>query len=139
MNLFNLLKKHEGLRLFPYKDTTNNWTIGIGRNLSTRGITEEEACILFTHDVEISRQELSRFRWFDKLDSIRQDALIDMVYNIGLTKFKEFNRLIAALENCKFDNAAFEMLDSLWATQVGQRAKELAFMIETGNYPDNLD
>ena len=37
------LKVHEGLRLKPYKDTVGKWTIGIGRNLEDKGITEQEA------------------------------------------------------------------------------------------------
>ena len=34
-----------------------------------------------------------------------------------------------------YREAAFEMLDSDWANQVGDRAAELALMMESGEYP----
>jgi lysozyme len=36
---------HEGLRLKPYRCSSNKLTIGIGRNIEDVGITEEEAMV----------------------------------------------------------------------------------------------
>jgi len=53
-SLEELLVHHEGLRLKPYLDTSGKWTIGVGRNLSDSGISEEEAFYLLRSLAEIS-------------------------------------------------------------------------------------
>ena len=45
-------RKHEGLRLYPYNCSEGKLTLGIGRNLDDRGITEEEALYLLNNDIE---------------------------------------------------------------------------------------
>ena len=42
MNLTELLKKHEGIRSKPYKDTVGKITIGVGRNLDDVGLSNDE-------------------------------------------------------------------------------------------------
>ena len=39
----HLIKKHEGLSLKPYKCTAGKLTIGYGRNIEDKGISQEEA------------------------------------------------------------------------------------------------
>ena len=49
--LIDQLIEHESLELFPYKCTADRWTLGVGRNISDKGITREEALYLLNNDV----------------------------------------------------------------------------------------
>lgn len=126
------LTKHEGLRLFPYFDSVDKLTIGIGRNISDRGISSTTANQMLDEDIDRCIEELFAYSWFNCLNDARQRALIDMVFNLGLTKFLTFKNLIAALDAGNYDEAAHHMIDSHWATQVGVRANTLANMVKNG-------
>jgi lysozyme len=130
-----MLVRHEGLRLRVYQDPLGIWTIGVGRNLEDKGITEGEALMLLEHDIEECRSDANlRFKWFVALEPARQDCLINMIFNVGMSRFLGFKKLIAALEALDFEAAAKEMEDSRWAAQVKGRAVELAQMMRSGKY-----
>lgn len=139
MNLISMLVEDEGIELKPYKDTLGNWTIGVGRNLDDNGITYAEAMLLLQNDIARSTKEAEGFWWYDQLDPVRRDVVVMMIFNMGLPTFKGFRRMIKALGDGAFSVAAHEMLDSHWAEQVGNRAKRLAQMMGTGQYPDEDD
>lgn len=125
---------HEGLRLKPYTDTVGKLTIGIGRNLSDRGITEAEARAMLDADIDLSTQELTEsFGWFAGLDVTRQRVLIDMHVNLGLYRLRRFSLMLAAIGRKDYTAAAQEMLASKWRTQVGRRALTLAQMMKDGD------
>lgn len=134
--LQKMLLRHEGLRLKPYKDTVGKLTIGVGRNLDDRGITEAEAMLLLSNDIVDAQVDAKTFAWFAQLDSVRQDVIVDMIFNMGLARFSGFRKMIAALENANYPEAADQMLDSKWARQVGLRASELSQMMRTGMYKE---
>lgn len=124
--LFEMLKKHEGYRLKPYTDTEGYLTIGIGRNLSTQGISALEAELMCLNDIgEAQKQIRSHFPWFDKLSLPRQRALLDMSF-MGIGKMMQFDKMIEAIVNGDYYTASMEMLHSKWAKQVGVRAMDLA-------------
>jgi lysozyme len=127
------LVKHEGLRLTPYRCTAGKLTIGVGRNLEDRGISEDEAAMLLDNDIMSVWKELSRvLPGFTSLDDTRQHVLMDMCFNLGTAGLLKFKAMLAAVEARDFDRAAAEMLDSAWARQVGKRAQTLAQMMKTG-------
>jgi lysozyme len=127
------LIRHEGLRLKPYRDTRNKLTIGIGRNLEDVGITREEALMLLDNDIARVRREVElAFPWFSRLIPARKDVVLNMVFNLGLSRFRRFRKAIAAIRARDWEQAAREMLASLWARQVGRRARELAEMMRRG-------
>lgn len=130
--LREMLIRHEGLRLKPYKCTAGKLTIGVGRNLDDVGITEMEAMQMLNADISrVERECVDHLPWFKSISVRRQDVILSMVFNLGMTRFKEFKRFIAAVERGKFDVAADEMLASKWAGQVGPRATELAQMMRS--------
>ncbi len=134
--LQEMLIRHEGLRLKPYRDTVGKLTIGVGRNLDDMGITREEALMLLDHDIVWVRREVARaFPWFADLNPVRKNVVLNMVFNIGLPRFRQFKKTIAAIRAKNWERAAREMLDSRWARQVGRRARELAAMMKSGKYP----
>lgn len=129
-----LLARHEGYSQFVYTDTTNHLTIGIGRNLSDRGISTSEAYYLLEEDILYFSAKLNyHLKFFHELDENRQIAIIDMCFNLGLQGLLGFKNMILALEAKDYERAAQEMLQSKWADQVGDRAKDLASIIRTGN------
>ena len=155
-DLVNKLITHEGLRLQVYKDTLGIDTIGIGRNLKDRGITDEElewmdipsidtvyehgiteadAMYLAQNDVQIVEEELVRAHpCVEELDAVRQLILIDMAFNMGVPRLSKFKKMWAAIHENKFDVAAKEMLDSRWATQVKSRSTKLAHAMHHGEF-----
>lgn len=136
--LHEMLIRHEGLRLKPYRDAKNKLTIGVGRNLDDAGITREEALMLLNNDIATVRREVERaLPWVSRLNPVRKDVILDMVFNLGLPRFRRFKKTIAAIKAEDWEKAAREMLDSQWAKQVGKRAKELSAMMKRGQYEVN--
>ena len=151
---------HEGLRLEPYLCPAGYWTIGVGRNLETKGltgfeqvyifgrdsmsrlevierlkeqgITTEQAMWLLANDISECIKDLKTFTWFDQLDDVRAKVVIDMRFNLGAAEFRKFRKMIAALERDDYDTAADEMVNSAWYHQVGTRARRLVKMMRTG-------
>ena len=133
-----LVRRHEGLRLRVYDDATGleirpgtivrgRPTIGWGRNLLDPGITEAEADAMLEADLRRAQSTAEAFAgdawaW---LDDRRRAAVIDMAFNLG-GRLMSFRRFRAALLRGDYPTAAREMLDSLWARQVGRRAETLA-------------
>ena len=125
-----LVKRHEGLRLKPYRDSVGKLTIGYGRNLEDVGISEGEAEVLLQNDlrraVEVAVHCCADHGvLFEALPGEAKAVLVDMAFNLGY-RLGEFRRMFAALARKDYEEAAREMLDSRWARQVGGRARELA-------------
>lgn len=133
--LHSIIIQHEGLRLKPYKDTVGKLTIGVGRNLDDRGISENEALFLLENDLYDCKIQLSKYSWYMNLDTIRQGVLIELTFNIGISKVLSFKNMIEALKISDYVNASKELLDSLWAQQVGpNRSNNMANRLLTGQY-----
>ena len=151
---------HEGLRLEVYKCPADYWTVGVGRNLEGKpltdaeqqyvlgcgglrpeqviailrecGISKDDALFLLSNDIDDAVTDLRNFDWFEDLDPVRKKVVIDMRYNLGPTRFRQFRRMIAALAVGDYKVASWEMQDSAWYHQVGNRSKRLVKMMATG-------
>lgn len=131
--LMDQLHRHEGLRLHPYRCTAGKLTIGIGRNLEDVGITAVEADVLLANDLIRVVEDLRRnYSAFDRLDNVRKFVLIDMCFNLGISRLRMFKKMFAAIDEQDWTLAAAEMVDSRWCSQVGERCKTLKLMMETG-------
>lgn len=121
------LRRDEGERLKPYRDTVGKLTIGVGRNLDDRGITAEESAYLLGNDIAETIAELDAACpwWRSQPEPVRR-GMANMMFNLGRSRFLGFRNMLAALERGDYDRAAREALDSLWATQVGSRAGRIA-------------
>jgi lysozyme len=115
-------------------DTLGVPTVGVGRNLRTKGITSAEAFYLLDHDIDDTLHDLATFSWFGHLDVVRQRALADMRFNLGPSRFSAFTQMLHAVAIGDYEQAAQQMLQSQWATQVKGRATELAEMMRTGEH-----
>ena len=131
-SLIRWIKRCEGFSTRLYKDTDGKLTIGWGRNLQDRGISVDEAGFMFTNDLARTISELEPFSWFNTQPDNVKNALINMNFNLGITRLLEFDKMIAALENNNYSLAAREALNSEWAAEVGLRAKDIALMMREG-------
>jgi lysozyme len=132
------IKLNEGIRKTAYQDTLGNWTIGVGHLIK---LPDEEYLIdAKLNDLEVDQifitdlnQAIDDARKFIDADSIPDEAfevVVDMAFNLGLPKLLKFKNFQQALKEKDFVKASEEMLDSLWAKQVPNRANELALMME---------
>lgn len=136
------LKDDEGFRLTMYKCTAGKCTVGWGHNLDTP-ISQAAADMILADDIKHVEQALSQYDWYKRLctpsNRARQDAIINLAFNVGIAGLLNFKRMIRALSDprrTRYDIAAYELLDSKYAYQVQARAIRLAHMLRTGEYVD---
>jgi len=136
--LIEMLKVHEGVELYAYKCSENKTTIGVGRNVDKAGglgLSDDEVDYLLQNDIDRVILELdSEYDWFSDLDDVRQDAMIDISFNLGQTRLRAFKKALSAMSEGDWDEAANQFMDSRWSEQVGIRAKNLTEMIRIGAY-----
>jgi len=126
----DMLIRHEGTSPTPYIDSLGVQTIGIGHNLH-KPLSHAAIMQIFKDDLADARNDcLHAFPWFADLTEARQWVIINMCYNLGLTKLLGFHKFLGAVERGEYETAAVEMLDSLWAKQVKKRARELAALMQ---------
>jgi len=133
-----MLRRHEGAETHAYRCSERKMTIGVGRNIDKHGglgLADDEIDYLLQNDIDRVFSELdNEYEWFADLDDTRQDAMVDIAFNLGSTKLRSFKNALTAMEVGDWNMAAEEWLDSRWARQVKGRATELAGMIRTGQY-----
>lgn len=126
----NYIANHEGCQLKLYYCTAGKASIGIGRNLDDRGISQDEAQLMFTNDLNLALSDLIRiFSDFTKLPDNAQIVLMDMMFQLGLPKFCKFSKMIDHIKHKNWKGAADELLDSIYAKQVPKRANENAELL----------
>jgi len=128
------IKLGEGCKLKAYQDSEGIWTIGYGRNLQELTISLWQAEEWLEEDIEKAFEEALKFEEFECFDNNkrREDVLVEMVFNMGAPRVREFKKMLAAIRSRRWDDAAAEMLDSKWAKQVGNRAIRLANKMRAG-------
>lgn len=135
MTLLEQLKRDEGCRLMPYRDSLGFLTIGYGRCLDRVGISQDEADLLLAHDAKVAEDAVAvNLIGLDHLDEARHAVLVNMTFNLGIGGLLQFRRFLAAVRAGDWPRAANEMRGSRWAEQVGPRAQRLATQMETGEW-----
>jgi lysozyme len=132
-DIYSQLRRDEGVRPFPYTDTAGKLTIGVGRNLTDDGLSNDEIEYLLDADVDKAGRNLrTRLPWLTNLDVVRQGVLLNMCFNLGFSKLEEFSKFLAACAQGDWATAAEEMKNSAWAREVGDRAVRLEEQMRTG-------
>ena len=133
--LIEMLKQQEGYSRKVYQCTEGFNTIGYGRNVDTNGIDEEEADYLLRRDVVKCQNILvDKIDFWGELNQSSRDALTNMAFQLGINGLLKFKNMLALLANGDYFGASREALDSRWARQTPNRAKQVAEMIATGEY-----
>jgi lysozyme len=142
-NLIDQLRRDEGEVLHVYLDSLGIRTAGVGHNLEAHGIglpvgspiTQQQSDFWLEQDAEAACDSLhNRLGWTDALDDIRRGALQNMCFNLGINRLLQFHHFLGYMESGDYDSASTEMLNSLWAKQVGPRAKRLSLQISSGEW-----
>jgi lysozyme len=135
MDIFEQLKRDEGSRFKPYRDSRGKLTIGIGRNLDDVGLFQKEIEFLLANDVAFAEAGVNvNLPWSAQLDEPRRMVLVNMCFNMGVTKLLGFVHFLASAKAGEYAKAAEEMLNSAWALQVGPRAIRLSKQMESGEW-----
>ena len=123
------IKEYEGLSNVLYKCTSNKVSIGYGRNLEDVGISKDEAEYLLKNDIDIALDEVSEHFDMPNLPEPAQIVLVDMCFNMGISRLLNFRNMIKAMEEDDWDKAADELLDSKYAAQTKRRARMNASLL----------
>ncbi len=130
--LIKSVKKHEGLRLKPYRCTAGKLTIGYGRNLEDTGISKNAAEILLVKDLERVQTKLLKKINYDKYPSHVQNVLLEMGFQLGVPGLLKFKKTLQLIDNGDYIGASKEMLNSKWAKQTPKRANTLSKLMKEG-------
>lgn len=133
VDLQDRLINHEGLRTLPYKDQFGNLTIGVGRNLSSNGISHDEAIYMLQNDIHRVQQEVAHaMPWVLGMDDQRASVLYELCFWIGINGLLEFKNMITAVRDQRYADAAMALRNSLLHQQIPGRTDELADILESG-------
>lgn len=129
--------QHEGCKLKKYRDTEKNWTIYIGHLCKPREVylgTKEDAMTYLKEDIEVAKNDLATvFPNYQAFSTVRQDCLVELLFNLGRPRFKTFVHMIHAINIGHWEDAADELKNSKWYGQVGpRRGDELIEMLREG-------
>ena len=118
-----MLIRHEGTMCTLYQCTEDKWTIGVGRNLTDRGITEDESMYLLDNDIKRVMNQLDEY-WtvWRSFPEKGQMVCLDMCFQMGIKGFMGFRRTRALMEMGMWLEASEELLDSKYAIQVPVRS-----------------
>ena len=129
-DLLESIKKHEGFVEHVYEDSLGIPTIGYGFAIKDLVLDEDIAEEILIRKLEkLKRNANSRFRWLEDMPVVIQEVILNMCYQLGVTGVSKFRRAISAFQEGDWDEAANEMLDSLWARQTPNRATELSNIV----------
>ncbi len=127
MSLLEGIKKREGFRSSVYQCTEGYDTIGYGFAIKDLELDEDIADLILIRKLEkLQKRISSTFSWFFDSPEKAKDVVTEMCYQLGVSGFSKFKKTIYYLETAQYQEASIEMLDSLWAKQTPNRAKELS-------------
>lgn len=136
--LLQRLQLDEGCRLKMYQDSLGYWTIGYGHLLDPRRggrISQNVANLMLEEDTDQTLSQISVYAWFGSQDDVRQAALADMAFNLGLEGLLHFPHFLGFMQKKDYVNAVGELKGTPWHDQVGPRADRIMSMITTGEWP----
>ena len=121
------IKKHEGFEPKVYKCTEGYDTIGYGFAIKDLIIDKDVADLILMKKLHKMLERITvAFPWFANIDNEAKAVVVNMCYQLGIRGFSKFKKTIYLLETEQYEEASVEMLDSLWAKQTPNRAKELS-------------
>jgi len=146
MNLIRLetrIEKQEGFRALPYFDSLDVPTIGIGCThwlgkkvtMNDSEISLEQARIRMVYHIRCAIIDATKWiNNFHRINPIRQEAIIEMAYQLGGYKQRKFKQAQIAGNARNWRKMSFEILDSLWHKQTKSRCEEIAEMVRYGKH-----
>lgn len=139
--VMDMIKKHEGVRTRPYKDSLGLWTVGVGHLIGNgkslpaemdREFSMSEVDAMFAKDYKEHKDAAQKIPGFEKLNESGKAALIDLTFNMGPAWYKRWPNFSKALAAGDTEGAAKSLEDSKWYTQVGNRARTIVSLLRGG-------
>jgi lysozyme len=135
----------EGLRLKAYKCTAGAWTIGVGRNLTARGVTgllllkyrtvgisREQAIKWLDEDIATAEADCSHIfgdALFDSWSEFRRLGWTNFLFNLGRDRALKFKDTIRYAKAGHWASVRLHLKSSAWFRQVGVRAPRVVSLI----------
>ena len=132
--LIEQLKRHEGFKCYPEYCLTGKLIIGYGRDLEQVGIKLDEAEILLANDLNVLLLEMKQYIKLSSCNPARSAALVNLAYLLGVNRFLTFTKVIAHIENNKFQQATNELLNCLQARYLPRYTAHLLLQLESGQW-----
>lgn len=138
------LRRDEGVKYWPYRDSVGVQTTGVGHNLQAKPLpsnwayplTLAQVTQLLEEDIADTFANLDRnLPWWRQMDEVRQRVIANMCFNLGIGKLLGFHNTLFAMQRGSYAVAAAGMRSSDWFHQVGDRALRLCQAMETGTMP----
>ena len=127
MSLIESIKQHEGYVGVVYKDSLGIDTIGYGFAIKDLELDRDICDIILKRKLKALEDRVNlKFSWYKYMPQEIKDVVMEMCYQLGVTGVSKFKKTIAYLQDKRWEEASVEMLDSLWAKQTPNRAKELS-------------
>ena len=131
-DLLKRIKHHEGFRKSVYQCTEGFDTIGYGFAIKDLELDEDIAEEILLRKLEkLIKRVRDKFDWLDQVPHEVQGVLVEMAYQMGLSGVSKFKKALHAMQMFQWRLAADELLDSRWAKQTPNRAKELSDIIRS--------
>ena len=145
-NFYDMLSLNEGNVPNAYKDSKGIMHIGVGFNLEDGGnknflkksgininelldgrkLTDKETKTLYNHSLTQAFKDAQSYDPnFAKRPEAVKMTLVDMAFNLGLTKLNKFVDMKSALMNNDYNKAADEMVASKWFDDVKSRGPRM--------------
>ena len=132
MELLKEIKRHEGFKSRVYKCTEGYDTIGYGFAIKDLDLDEDIAELILMRKIQkLLERIIIAFSWFKDSPNEIKFVVSNMCYQLGIKGFSKFKKTIYYLETEQYEEASIEMLDSLWAKQTPNRAKELSEIVKS--------
>ena len=128
------LMRMEGLSLKPYRDSVGLLTLGYGRCLAKRGITQVEAEFLLDNDIAAVKEQYEDLPgWVkSKCNGARKEVILNMIFQLGFAGVLLFKRMLKAIMVGDYSKAAEEIIDSKACKQCPNRFHEHASRMRSG-------
>ena len=134
-NIYEQLRRDEGVQYDVYMDTEGFLTLGVGHRLRSRPLSDKAVEQILDDDLTAITGELvAAYPWIARLSPARFGAMQNLAFNLGVGGLGTFKKMLAALQREDWEQAARELLDSKYAGQVKERAVRLARQLETSRW-----
>jgi len=139
--LKNKIKKNEGFRNRPYLDSLGNSTIGYGHLIKKKEekilkakFSKKFLSNLFEEDFRKALTDYKKNFDYKKHSKETKEVLIEMIFQLGITKQKKFVKMNKHMQNNDMFLAALEMKNSLWYKQTPKRVDGLIHLLLKNEY-----
>ena len=128
------VKKHEGYRNKVYLDTLGKRTVGVG-HLCVEDFWEDDKeyeekflMTILEHDLQSAIKSAEELCEGYNISDDAKIIIIEMIFQLGKSGVSKFRNMWKALaeDPPSYHVASIEMLDSRWAKQTPNRAKEMS-------------